>query len=135
MTDDQIRSIEQKTRDQRLSPLWHSKFCFRITASYFRSVLDRKESTPPNNLVISSLQLKKFPTAAAHYRINTESTADMWTTIGHQSYDAYISLHITLIIIITICVYCNFNILIFYIFIYSIFVNTAMRQTTSFEAL
>ena len=38
--------------------------------------------------------------------------ADMWTTIGHQSYDAYISLHIT---IITICVYCNFNIYIQYI--------------------
>ena len=39
--------------------------------------------------------------------------ADMWTTIGHLSYihDAYISLHITHIIIITICVYCNFNIL------------------------
>ena len=54
--------------------------------------------------------------------------ADMWTAIGHQSYEAYIILHITLIIIITICVYCNFN-------IYSIFVNTAMRHTTSFEAL
>ena len=54
----------------------------------------------------------------------------MWTTIGHLSYvhDAYIiSLHITLVI--TICVYCNFYI------IYRIFVNTAMRQTTSFEAL
>ena len=38
--------------------------------------------------------------------------ADMWTKIGHLSYihDAYISLHITHIIIITICVYCNFNI-------------------------
>ena len=38
--------------------------------------------------------------------------ADMWTTIGHLSciHDAYISLHITHIIIITICVYCNFNI-------------------------
>ena len=38
--------------------------------------------------------------------------ADMWTTIGHLSYihDAYISLHVTHIIIITICVYCNFNI-------------------------
>ena len=56
--------------------------------------------------------------------------ADMWTTIGHQSYDAYISLHITLIIIITIYVY-----IVILIFIYSIFVNTAMRQTTSFEAL
>ena len=55
--------------------------------------------------------------------------ADMWTTIGHLSYihDTYISLHITHIIIITICVYCNL--------IYRIFVNTAMRQTTSFEAL
>ena len=38
--------------------------------------------------------------------------ADMWTTIGQLSYihDAYISLHITHNIIITICVYCNFNI-------------------------
>ena len=36
--------------------------------------------------------------------------ADMLTTIGHLSYihDAYGSLHITHIIIITICVYCNF---------------------------
>ena len=39
--------------------------------------------------------------------------ADMWTTIGHLSYihNAYISLHVTHIIIITICVCCNFNIL------------------------
>ena len=52
---------------------------------------------------------------------------DMWTTIGHLSYihDAHINLHITHSIIITICVYCNF--------IYRIFVNTTMRQTTSFE--
>ena len=36
--------------------------------------------------------------------------ADMWTTIGYLSciHDTYISLHITHIIIITICVYCNF---------------------------
>ena len=38
--------------------------------------------------------------------------ADMWTTIGHLSYihDAYISPHIMHNIIITICVYSNFNI-------------------------
>ena len=38
--------------------------------------------------------------------------ADMWTTIGHLSYihNAYISLHVTHIILITI-IYCNFNIL------------------------
>ena len=65
--------------------------------------------------------------------------ADMWTTIGQSVnlYTAlfipYISLHITHIIIITICVYCNFNILLGDI--YRIFVNTAMRPTTSFEAL
>ena len=38
--------------------------------------------------------------------------ADMWTTIGHLSYDTYISLHINHI---TICVYYNFNIYIQYI--------------------
>ena len=75
LTDDHIQSIEQKTRDQRLSPLWHSERRFRITASYFGSVLLRKESTPPDNLVISLLQLKKFTTAATQYGINTESTA------------------------------------------------------------
>ena len=59
--------------------------------------------------------------------------ADMWTTIGHLSYihDAYISLHITH----------NHNhnnsyvYIVILIFIYRIFVNSAMRQTTSFEAL
>ena len=37
--------------------------------------------------------------------------AEMWTTIGHLSYihNAYISLHVTHIIIISVC--CNFNIL------------------------
>ena len=39
------------------------------------------------------------------------------------------SLHITHIIIITICVYCNFNIL------RGDIVNSAMRVTTSFKAL
>ena len=44
-------------------------------------------------------------------------------------HDAYISLHITHIIII------QYVYIVILIFIYRIFVNTAMRQTTSFEAL
>lgn len=86
LTDDQIREIEQSTRDQKLSLRWHSERRFRITASNFGSILHRKESTPPDKLVLRLLQQKSFSTPALKYGIDTEPKA-------REEYVAYQHIH------------------------------------------
>ena len=46
------------TRDQRNSLLWYNVRCYRITASVFGTVLQRKLDTPPDSLVLRILQPK-----------------------------------------------------------------------------
>ena len=75
MSEEEIRNIEQRTRDQRLSPLWHSARKFRLTASLFGSILHQKENTPPDELVINLLQQKTFTTRATQYGIDNEPAA------------------------------------------------------------
>ena len=49
------REIEGKTREQRLSSLWYSVRCYRLTTSRFGEVISRKPTTPPEKLVLSIL--------------------------------------------------------------------------------
>ena len=56
----EAREIKQGTWDQRLSSLWLSTRCYRITASNFRRVLSLKRETPPDSLVMNILQQKRF---------------------------------------------------------------------------
>lgn len=83
LNDDQIREVEQATRDQRLSPRWYSERRFRITASNFGTILHRKESTPPDKLVIRLLQQKTFSTPATQYGIANEHIA-IAEYVGYQ---------------------------------------------------
>lgn len=75
VSEDDIREIEQNTRDQRLSPLWHSARRFRITASNFGSVMSRRHDTPPDCLVLQLVQPKKFSSPAIQYGIDNEPIA------------------------------------------------------------
>ena len=75
LNDDQIREVEQATRDQRLSSRWYSERRFRITASNFGAILHRKESTPPDKLVLHILQQKTFSSPATQYGIANEPVA------------------------------------------------------------
>ena len=75
ITEDQARHIEQNTREQHNSLLWHSVRRYRITASLFGSVLSRKPNTPPDSLVLRIIQPKLFSTRATAYGIEKEQTA------------------------------------------------------------
>ena len=75
VTEYEVRCIEKNTREQRHSSLWHSVRRYRITASIFGVVRSRKDTTPPDNLVLRILQQKHFATAATSYGIAMEPVA------------------------------------------------------------
>ena len=75
MPSQKLREIEQSTRDQNLSPLWHSVRRYRITASVFGSIYHRKPTTPPQALVLQILGLKPFTSVATNWGIRNESIA------------------------------------------------------------
>ena len=56
ISDEKIREIELNTREQRESTLWFQARRYRITSSLFGQVLQRKEQTPPDSLVLQILQ-------------------------------------------------------------------------------
>ena len=55
ISDEKIREIELNTREQRESTLWFQARRYRITSSLFGQVLQRKEQTPPDSLVLQIL--------------------------------------------------------------------------------
>lgn len=70
-SEDKIREIEIKTRDQRHTPLWYSAQQYRLTASQFGQIFSRKSDTPPDKLVLQLIQRKSFTTPALNYGIET----------------------------------------------------------------
>ena len=52
-TPKKCREIEFKTREQANSALWYSARRYRLMASYFGAVRQRRPSTPPHSLVIT----------------------------------------------------------------------------------
>ena len=75
LSDEDIRKIEHDTRDQRNSPLWYKVRRYRITASVFGTILQRKPDTPPDSLVLRILQPKQFTSAATEWGLMHESVA------------------------------------------------------------
>ena len=69
VSEDQAQRIEQSTRKQRQSSLWYSVRRYRITSSIFGSILSRRDSTPPDSLVLRIIQPRSFSTAATTYGI------------------------------------------------------------------
>ena len=70
-----LYEIENATRNQRYSEMWHSIRRYRITASRFGDILHRKPTTPPDVLVLSILQPRTFLCDATNWGIQNESTA------------------------------------------------------------
>ena len=82
----QLREIEQSTREQSQSSLWHSVRRYRITASYFGSVFRRKPTTPPQSLVLQILGAKPFTSAATDWGQRNESIAlEKYKQVQHDS--------------------------------------------------
>ena len=75
VTEDEIRRIEQNTREQRNSSHWYEARCFRLTASLFGAVLQRRDTTPPDSLVMRIIQPRQFSSAAIEWGIQHESVA------------------------------------------------------------
>ena len=75
MSTHQLREIEQSTREQSQSSLWHSVRRYRITALYFGSIFCRKPTTPPQSLVLQILGAKPFTSAAAEWGKRNEVVA------------------------------------------------------------
>ena len=79
----EVRRIEIDTRGQSKSPQWFVARRFRLTASLFGRVKQLKPSTPPDNLVLTILGVKKASGAALDYGRSMEATAlDVY--IKHQ---------------------------------------------------
>ena len=75
MPANKLREIEQSTRDQRKSSLWHTVRQYRLTASLFGSVYKRKPTTPPQALVLQILSGKQFTSEATDWGNNNEPIA------------------------------------------------------------
>lgn len=60
VTPEQCKELEQVTRNQSICPLWFEHRKGRITASKAHSVLKRRESTPPENLLKSLMGYKAY---------------------------------------------------------------------------
>ena len=88
LNDDEIREIEQNTREQRLCPLWYSARRYRITASMFGAILSRRADTAPDKLVLRLLQAdtQLLSTPAMEYGIKEEP-------IAIEQYVAYQNTH------------------------------------------
>lgn len=75
MSAEKYREIEQKTREQRDSPLWYSVRQYRITASHFGEILRRKCDTLPDKLVMRILKPRSFSSIAIDWGVKNESRA------------------------------------------------------------
>ena len=91
ISEAKAREIEQDTRDQRLSSLWFSARCYRITASNFGRVLSLRRETPPDSLVMHILQPKHFSTLATQYGIDNEQLA-LEKYVSHQNTHGHLDL-------------------------------------------
>ena len=75
LSPSQLRHVELSTREQRNSYEWYSMRRYRITASRFGEILHRRLDTPPDRLVLSILQPRKFSSLATTWGIENEPKA------------------------------------------------------------
>ena len=67
VSQEEIREIEITTRDQSMSTKWFEVRRLRITSSLFGCVKQLKPTTPPDNLVLTILGVKRAYGAALQY--------------------------------------------------------------------
>ena len=75
LNEEKVRKIEHDTRQQKNSSLWFEMRRYRLTASLFGSVLQRRSDTPPDSLVLKILQPKQFSSPATEWGNTYESVA------------------------------------------------------------
>ena len=85
---EKYREIEFKTREQSNSSLWYSARKFRLTASYFGGVRQRRQSTSPHSLVLQILGVSTFSSEVlewgkANERIALQQYQDTQRAQGH----------------------------------------------------
>ena len=94
VSEEAIRKIENETREQRASSLWYEARRYRLTASIFGTVLQRKPDTPPDSLVLRILQPKQFTTPATEWGKTHESVA-ITSYVQYQHSHGHSSLTVT----------------------------------------
>lgn len=72
---EQIHEIERNTTMQSQSAQWFAVRKYRITASLFGEVLQRRKETPPDNLVLKILQHRQFSSPAVEWGRQKEPQA------------------------------------------------------------
>ena len=75
VTEEQARTIEQNTIEQRDSPYWFEVRKFRLTSSYFGTIMRRRSGTPVDKLVLRIIRQEQFTSHATEWGINNESCA------------------------------------------------------------
>ena len=86
VSDQEIRSIEESTREQSNSQSWFEARKFRLTSSYFGRVRRLKSSTAPDSLVLSILGVKKIWGPQLDYGRTMEKTAlDEYVKYQHDN--------------------------------------------------
>ena len=91
LTNDEIRELERKTREQRNSPKWFAARRFQITASIFGDIIHRRPATAPDNLVKCILQQKRFFSVQTEWGINKEEEA-LQSYIDYQNKNGHVGL-------------------------------------------
>ena len=89
VTPQQVRDIEQSTRDQSKNSLWFSVRQYRLTASNFGTVYHRLPTTPPQSLVLQIIKGSNFSSAATDWGKKQEPVAfrqyvDVQQQSGHH---------------------------------------------------
>ena len=75
VSEEEIREIERKTKDQSHSSKWFGVRRFRLTASTFGQVKSLKSTTRPDNLVLTILGVKRAFGKPLQYGIAMEKVA------------------------------------------------------------
>ena len=94
VSEEEVRRIEIATRGQSKSPQWFEARRFRLTASLFGRVKQLKPSTPPDNLVLTILGVKKASGVPSDYGQSMEATA-LDAYIKHQQANGHPDIYAT----------------------------------------
>ena len=93
LSEAEVRAIEQSTKEQRRSPQWFEARRFRLTSSLFGAVMQRRATTPPDNLVLRIIQPKEFRSNATDWGIDHEPIA-LKEYIAHQQSHGHKDLYV-----------------------------------------
>ena len=72
---EKAREIERETRGQRLSSAWFIACCYCLTSSLFGTILSRRPTTAPDNLVLQIIDQQSFTSKATQHGIDNEDLA------------------------------------------------------------